>query len=395
MRYRDEKKWKAGPKGEIDQKKMDEDMGIIFRAIDENYKMVMQYKYSWTALRNFVQFRDERIWKNITYFIDWMGKNFEIGKFFEVLGKSYDLEDRILYRMIKTEDNNDGEPKTFETWLMSNVFRHVENPKKERNPQEKYIGKVKFTKIIQGPFDGDTDQIWKPPKINENGDDIEARADVHDIEIIVYKDDDMKEMRKYEEEHGWNEKWVTEGIYQIENNDVPAMKEEDNERYNMYKDFQAFVKKWAYLQKKKKVPGWYHFDPKCPNNCSPEHNRLKAWDASMFDFLKEQKWNERMTEKDAQGRNQYEEKSWFVVDCTQLLGIGGEGVVIRKAVSEKVGSTHDDQKDKEYEALKIIPITELKQNFEDEEKVKEMELADPERHFAGLALDGKGNSDQR
>ena len=52
-------------------------MGIIFRAVDENYKMAMQYKYTWNTLQDFGQFRDERIWKNITYFIDWMEKNFE------------------------------------------------------------------------------------------------------------------------------------------------------------------------------------------------------------------------------------------------------------------------------------------------------------------------------
>merc|ERR1711917_213435 len=149
--------------------------------------------YTWNTLQNFGQFRDKRIWKNFTYFIDWMEKNFEKEKFFEVMGKSYDLEDSILYRIQKTEDKKksgkDGEvkeSKKFETWLMSNIFRHVENPAKEKNPQEKYIGKVKFTKIIQGPFDGDADQPWTPPKINENGDDVEPRADVHDIEIVVY-----------------------------------------------------------------------------------------------------------------------------------------------------------------------------------------------------------------
>ena len=176
LRWRDEKKWKTGTNGDIDKKKMDEDMGIMFRAVDENYKMAMQYKYTWNTLQNFGQFRDKRIWKNFTYFIDWMEKNFEKEKFFEVMGKSYDLEDSILYRIQKTEDKKksgkDGEvkePKKFETWLMSNIFRHVENPAKEKNPQEKYIGKVKFTKIVQSPFDGDADQIWTPPKINENG----------------------------------------------------------------------------------------------------------------------------------------------------------------------------------------------------------------------------------
>ena len=132
-------------------------MGIMFNAVNDNYKMPMQYKFTWNTLQNFGQFRDKRIWKNFTYFIDWMEKNFEKEYFFEVMGKSYDLEDSILYR-IMVEDKKDQKkgvkkPKTFETWLMSNIFRHVENPnknknpEKDKNPEQKYIGKVKFTKV--------------------------------------------------------------------------------------------------------------------------------------------------------------------------------------------------------------------------------------------------------
>ena len=358
-------------------------MGIMFRAVDKNYKMAMQYKYTWNTLQNFGQFRDKRIWKNFTYFIDWMEKNFEKEKFFEVMGKSYDLEDSILYRIQKTEDKKksgkDGEPKKFETWLMSNVFRHVENPKKENNPQEKYIGKVEFTKIVKGNFEGEVDKSWTPPKTKENGDYAETPDNVDDIRIIVYSDDDMKIERNYEDENGWKKEWVNAA--------------------NRNEDYIDFVKKWTDLKNKMKVPGWYHFDPLNPKIRPKGHNKMKDWDATMFNFLKDQKWKERMTEKDEQGRNQYEEKSSFVVNCSQLLGIGGEAVVIRKSVSEKVGSK--GQTDREYEALKIIPI--MKHNFEDEEKVKEMESrvnarheqADPEKHFPGAGLEGRGNSDQR
>ena len=374
-------------------------MGIMFRAVDENYKMAMQYKYTWNTLQNFGQFRDKRIWKNFTYFIDWMEKNFEKEKFFEVMGKSYDLEDSILYRIQKTEDKKksgkDGEvkeSKKFETWLMSNIFRHVENPAKEKNPQEKYIGKVKFTKIITGKFEDDKDKPWTPPKKKEDGEDAEERKKVDDIEIIVYEDDDMKIKRNYEVEHGWKEEWFSQGIF---NSPKPDMK--NTNRYKMYEEYIAFKKKWADLKNKMKVPGWYQFDPEDPENRPEGHNKMKKWDPTMFNFLKEQKWNERMSEKNAQGQNQYEEKSWFVVNCKQLLGIGGEAVVIRKAVSEKVGSK--GQTDREYEALKIIPI--MKHNFEDEEKVKEMESrvnarheqADPEKHFPGAGLER--NPDQR
>ena len=167
---------------------------------------------------------------------------------------------------------------------------------------------------------------------------------------------------------------------------------EKDPEYNEFRDFLDFKKKWADAQKKIKVPSWYLFNPDSPNQYHDNHNMMKAWDETMFHFLSDQKWNERKAEKDEQGRNQYEEKGMFVVDCSQLLGIGGEAVVIRKSVAEKVGATPEDQRDREYEALKIIPI--MKHNFEGDEetvkeKVKEMEgrvdarhkQADPEQFF--------------
>ena len=367
-------------------------MGIMFRAVDDNYKMPMQYKYTWNTLQNFGQFRDKRIWKNFTYFIDWMERNFPKEKFFEVMGKSYDLEDSILYRIQKTEDkkksDKDGKPqeaKKFETWLMSNIFRHVENPNKEKDPQNKYIGKVKFTKLVE-PYEGEFEN-WTPPKKNDKNEDIEPRIPVQAIKIVVYEDDEMQNERLYEVEHGWNEEWAKEKFH------VKVPDKTDERRYEQYEKFIAFEKRWTDLKNKNKVPAWYYFDPRKPTSDRDErHNRMKEWDPVMFNFLKEQKWNERKPEKDAQGRNQYEEKSEFVVNCSQLLGIGGEAVVIRKAVAEKVGAKPEDR---EFEALKIIPI--MKHNFEDESKIKEMESrvnarqdqADPEKFFGGRNLEGR------
>ena len=87
--------------------------------------------------------------------------------------------------------------------------------------------------------------------------------------------------------------------------------------------------------------------------------------------------------------NPYEEKSFFVVDCSQLLGIGGEAVVIRKDVAEKVVADKDKDKplDRDFEALKIIPM--MKHNFENEETLENMknrvndrqEKADIEKEF--------------
>ena len=88
---------------------------------------------------------------------------------------------------------------------------------------------------------------------------------------------------------------------------------------------------------------------------------MKEFDRHMFYFLKDQKWMERENEKDEQGRYLYEEKSSFVINCEDLLGIGGEGIVIRKSVSEKriFDTTPEEYTDRKYEALKIIPIEDL------------------------------------
>ena len=153
MRWRDEKKWKNPETGEINEDQMNKDMTIMFKAVDKHYKMPMQYKYTWNTLQNFGQFRDKRIWKNFEYLIDWMEEHFPKKKFFEIMGKSYDLEDSILYRIIdekstKTESESQKDKKGIvESWLMSNIFRHVENPDKNNNPTRKYTGKVRFQKV--------------------------------------------------------------------------------------------------------------------------------------------------------------------------------------------------------------------------------------------------------
>merc|ERR1711911_515358 len=121
----------------------------------------MEFKKTWTTLQNFGQKCDKRIWRNLTYFVDWMEQNFDKERFFEIIGKSYDLQDNtaFLFRFQKNNDKNKSSideqangPRKFRRWLMSNVLRYVENPAKEKNPLQKYIGKVKFTKIVEGEF---------------------------------------------------------------------------------------------------------------------------------------------------------------------------------------------------------------------------------------------------
>ena len=221
-------------------------------------------------------------------------------------------------------------------------------------------------------------------------------GEVDDIQIEVYdeivlKDGTTEERpRQYEKLHGWKDEWKVYKFYQ--NSDKkPEDKPEDPEqtkKQESWKKYQDFIKDWKSLVAKRKVPIWYKFDPVAEDGefglMSYAHNSLKSVDEwkVMYDFLKDQKWNERDAEQTEDNKNKYTEKSQFVVDCTQLLGIGGEAVVIRKDVKEKV-KKNEDQSDadqsnaREYEALKIIPI--MKHNFESE-KIDEMRKRVETRH---------------
>ena len=152
----------------------------------------------------------------------------------------------------------------------------------------------------------------------------DPNEDVVDIEIIVFEDDE-KTPRRYEEQFDWNEKWT----------------EAQNENQkNRPKEYNDFIKKWSNLEEKRKVPIWYKFDPVNTQFNSQAHigsmKNVKEWKV-MYDFLKKEKWLERDAKQTEDKKNEYTEKSQFVVDCRNLLGIGGEAVVIRMDVSKKVG----------------------------------------------------------
>ena len=222
-------------------------------------------------------------------------------------------------------------------------------------------------------------------------------GDVDDIKIevfdeIVLKDGTKKQTpRRYEKQYGWKDDWEVNKFY--ENQDFPPKDAGKKESWEKYKQF---ISDWKSLVAKKKVPIWYKFDPTDPDEDfglkSRAHNSLKGVDEwkGMYDFLKKQKWIERDAEQTEDNKNKYTEKSQFVVDCSQLLGIGGEAVVIRKDVREKVKkvqSEDEDQSkneekgqskdDRKFEALKIIPI--MKHNFESE-KLDEMKNRVEARH---------------
>lgn len=324
---------------------MAEDLGKIFKAIDENYEMSIQYKDTWKNFQKTGKFRDERLWKNFTFFINWMEENFSREKIFKVMNKSYDLDDSLLLRVWKSEKNNwasDDKSTIFETWIMSNLYRYVENPAKKTNPLKKIVGKIKFTKMIE-EWHQDEYSSWEPSKNYEN------RKKVDDIRIEICNEDGSP--RRYEKEYGWKDYWETEEFQQsFTKQSLSGSK---------LSEFLVFNKKWKELVNKKIVPSWYLFDPKDPNRPQSGHNMLKSSDPQLFDFLKKQKWYHRISNN---SKYHLEEKSNFIIDCDQLLGIGGEGIVIRKSVKTKIGAEEDRQEKDRYEALKIVPIMNASKN---------------------------------
>ena len=219
-------------------------------------------------------------------------------------------------------------------------------------------------------------------------------GEVDDIKIevfdeIVLEDGSTEEIpRQYEKLHDWKDEWKEYEFYKNPNQKPDGEDLKKQESWNKYQDF---IKNWKSLVDKRKVPIWYKFDPEdisgdfCGHLAHNSLKRVNEWNV-MYEFLKGEKWLERDAEQTEDKKNKYTEKSQFVVDCTQLLGIGGEAVVIRKDVKEKVSTDEgqsdknqsgEDHPDREYEALKIIPI--MKHNFESE-KIDEMKNRVETRH---------------
>ena len=229
---------------------MEEDMDRMFNAVDKKYSMASEYKNTRNILLKFGKFCDKNIWNTFTYFIDWMERSFPKEKVLKIMRKSYHLEDTILYRIQKPEDDVKqpdsnsfvNESKTLETWLMSNIYCYLENPNKEKYYNEqKYIGKIKFTKCI-AEYEGEyTD--WTPG----------SQEKVDDIRIEVFEDDDMQLPRRYEMEHGWKKKWTTEKF------PLPNLENEDEIEYE-----DELKMDWYYIYELdkanhyKKRQGWHN-----------------------------------------------------------------------------------------------------------------------------------------
>ena len=119
----------------------------MFAAVDENYDLNYQYICTWNTVQHYGQLRDIRVWPNFLNFIEWMENTFSKERFYEVMGKLYDLDDNVLILC--------DEGKEYQKWLISSMFRHVENPK--RDLMGKYVGKIRFEKKYKDDESGEVE----------------------------------------------------------------------------------------------------------------------------------------------------------------------------------------------------------------------------------------------
>ena len=123
----------------------------MFTAVNENYDLNHQYTYTWNALQNYGQLRDTRFLPNFWYFIEWMELEFSKERFYEVIGKTYDLGDNVLIQC----DDEKFRGIEYQKWLISSMFRHVENP--DRDLMGKYVGKIRFEKKYKDDESGEVE----------------------------------------------------------------------------------------------------------------------------------------------------------------------------------------------------------------------------------------------
>ena len=77
-------------------------MEQFFSVVVDIYIISDEYKYVWQAFQ--ISPPDEHTWRKFTILIDWMEKKFTKDYLFDILGKSYDLEDKILCRIRKRKN---------------------------------------------------------------------------------------------------------------------------------------------------------------------------------------------------------------------------------------------------------------------------------------------------
>ena len=297
------------------------ELGKMFAAVDESYNLTNQYKYTWNTLQNYGQLRDTRIWPNFLNFIEWMENEFSKERFYEVMGKSYDLDDNVLIRC----DDEKFRGIEYQKWLISSMFRHVENP--ERDLMGKYVGKIRFEKNYK----------------------VDDPDEVEDIKVTIL--DKSGKRREFKKENSDDELVLVDKT-------IPE-------------------------------PKWLDYEPS-----KKEYESLKTWDPKIFEFLKTKDFSKCQHQSDGQEKNGLPRNDFFEIDCSQLLGIGGEAVVIRLDKTKKVRRAPDE--DSRDEAIKIIPIDKLPSEYQQRVRQRQEQVLLQEQEEAeNAANEDRSESDIR
>ena len=135
-------------------------------------------------------------------------------------------------------------------------------------------------------------------------------------------------------------------------------------------------------------PKWLKYDPK-----DSRYESLKTFEPKIFEFLKTKDFSKCQHQPESQDDNEkngqendesqvnnnkknQEQKlpktDFFEIDCSQLLGIGGEAVVIRLDKTKKVRRAPDE--DSRDEAIKIIPIDKLPSEYQQRVKQRQEQV---------------------
>ena len=114
-------------------------------------------------------------------------------------------------------------------------------------------------------------------------------------------------------------------------------------------------------------PKWLKYDPK-----DSRYESLKTFEPKIFEFLKTKDFSKCQHQPESQEDIELPRTDFFEIDCSQLLGIGGEAVVIRLDKTKKVRRAPDE--DSRDEAIKIIPIDKLPSEYQQRVKQRQEQV---------------------
>ena len=139
-------------------------------------------------------------------------------------------------------------------------------------------------------------------------------------------------------------------------------------------------------------PKWLNYEPN-----DPRYESLKTFDLKMFEFLKTKDFSKCLHHSEYNQDNDLSRADFFEIDCSQLLGIGGEAIVIKFNDKKKITQALDLSKDLFFsksflskdldaKAIKIIPIDHVLYHHRDTFKQESVTPIDNGADFTSLTL---------